>query len=93
MSDVTVRFRSSEGLVEVVPTSAPLERPDRLLALFAVLLAAGGLFAADAVPPQAVAVTFACCLAAEAGVALRGLALLRKPRAEVHALRPRRLRR
>jgi hypothetical protein len=93
MSDVTVRLRRSEGLVEVVPTSAPLDRPDRWLAMFTVCFAATGLFVGGALPPQAVAVTLACCIAGELGVMARSLALLRRPPAEVHELPRRRFRR
>lgn len=84
MAQVTIRNRR-DGVVEIVPKVALVDGSDRLSVVVTVLLVAGSLFLSGALPAPALAAIAASCLAGEAFLGLRALALVAfRPAAEVY---------
>jgi len=84
MHDVSIRNRK-DGIVELVPRLAPVERTDRLLVIVTVLLVAAGLFVSGAMPAEVLAAVAASCVAGEVVLGVKALALaLFRPAAQVH---------
>jgi hypothetical protein len=96
MRDVWIRNRP-DGVTELSPQLAPLDRDERWLVITTVVMATCGFFVAGAMPPAALAALVACCLAGEVILGAKALLLvLRRPVAEVHEVpswQPRRRRR
>lgn len=87
MSHVVRRLRP-DGIVELRPRDVRVERPEWYLGAYTTFLVSGALFISTAVPAQLVAITFLGCLLGEVCFALRALAGLRRPLAEVEVLAP-----
>ncbi len=88
MRDVVVVRRRADGVIELVPRTAPLEAGDRAIVIVAVLLVTGGLFLSGVVPAPVAGVVAASSVVGEIvlGVKAAALALLR-PLAPVEEVR------
>ncbi len=84
MSHVTIRHRQ-DGLLELAPRFAPLDRSELQLVIVTVLLVTAGLFVSDVLPVPVIGAVAAICVVAEAFLAVKALALvLLRPVAPVH---------
>ncbi len=86
------RRRRADGLTELRPIDARLERPGWYLAAFTVILFAGALFVSTAIPASLVATVLGATLGGEVCFAIRDLLDLRRPPAPVVVLARARLR-
>jgi len=93
MREVWIRHRP-DGVTELSPTLAPLDREERWIVAFTVAMVAVGFFMAGALPAPMLAAVLVSCIAGEVvlGAKVILLALLR-PRAEVLEIPTRPLRR
>lgn len=83
----------ADGLTELRPTDRRLTRSEWYLGAFTVLLVAGALFVATALPAQVMLAFLVAVASGELCFALRSLGALRQPPAEVVTLRQARGRR
>lgn len=84
MHEVTIRNRS-DGVTELSPKLAPMDREERWLVIVTVLITAGGFFVSGAIPAPVLGALFASCIAGELVLAAKALLLaLRRPLAPVH---------
>jgi hypothetical protein len=83
--DMRVWIRNRpDGVTELSPPLAPLDRFDRGLVIFTVLLAAGGLFLAGVMPAPVAGAILLSCIAGEVVLGAKALLLaLLRPVAEV----------
>jgi hypothetical protein len=83
MREVFIRQRR-DGVTELSPKLAPLDREDRWLIIMTFMLSAGCLFLAGVMPVSMVGALFASCIAGELVLGVKALALiLLRPPAEV----------
>ncbi len=93
MREVWIRKRP-DGITELSPQLAPLAREDRWLIGFTVIMAAGGIFMAGAMPAMVLGAVVACVVVGEVVLGVKALVLaLVRPRAEVIEVPTRQLRR
>jgi hypothetical protein len=86
MREVSIRQRR-DGITELSPKLAPLERDDRWLIIFTVLMTASCFFLAGALPASMFAALFGACVAGELVLGVKALVLmLLRPRAQVHEI-------
>jgi hypothetical protein len=84
MREVWIRNRP-DGVTELSPPLAPLDRDERWLVIVSVVMATSGFFVSGALPVAALGAVVASCLAGEVILAAKALVLiLRRPLAEVH---------
>jgi hypothetical protein len=94
MHGVTIRNRT-DGVTELSPRIAPLDREERALVIVTVLMAASAFFVSGVLPIAVLAALLAACIAGELVLGVKALVLaLRRPLADVHEvahthLRPR----
>lgn len=75
----------SDGVVELSPTLAPLDRGDRWLIIFTVVITAWAFFLAGAMPGAVLMTLFAAAIAGEVVLGAKALLLLLlRPPAPVH---------
>jgi hypothetical protein len=93
MREVSIRNRP-DGVTELSPRLAMLDRGDRWLVIVTVTITAVGFFTAGAMPAPVLAAVLASCVAGEVVLGAKAVVLaLLRPRAEVHefaSFRPRR---
>jgi hypothetical protein len=83
MREVWIRDRP-DGVTELSPRLSPLDRFDRFLLIFTVVLATGGFFLSGAMPVEVAAAILASCVAGEVVLGAKALLLvLVRPVAEV----------
>jgi hypothetical protein len=81
-----VRKRRADGITELRPIDARLERPGWYLATFTVLLATCALFVSAQIPPSLFAAMIVAAIFGELCFALRDLLDQRRPLADVVVL-------
>lgn len=81
-------FQRADGVTALRPSERPITRSEWYLAAFTVLLVAGALFVATAMPGPVLLGFVVASLSGELCFGVRSLGALRNPPAEVVALRP-----
>jgi hypothetical protein len=93
MRGVWIRNRP-DGVTELSPQLAPLDRGERWLVICSIVMATCGFFVAGAMPAEVLAAVVASCVAGEVVLGAKALVLVvARPLAEVHEVpsgRPRR---
>lgn len=86
MPHLTIRRRSADGLIEVVPNTVMITRAQRHALIFSAVLVAKALYLSTLLPAPQFALILGGLLGAELVSALRELGVLQPPKAPVLAL-------